>query len=87
MIHDLLQRRLRIAKKNTAIIVVTVIIASFLIGSMATAVSSAENENPLNELWERLLGLEGEVATLKEESELLERVHELEIRLACGSLN
>jgi hypothetical protein len=82
-------------KKHGVILVVTVMIAAFLIGSLATAVNSDEEENPLDALWERLLGLEGDVeeisedvATLKEESELLERVHELEIRLAvlerCG---
>jgi len=87
--------RLDLKKKHTITIVVTVMITAFLIGSMATAVNSPLDENPLDKLWERLLGLEGEVddisdevATLKEESELLERVHELEIRLAvlerCG---
>jgi hypothetical protein len=87
--------RLNLNKKRSLIIVVTVMIAAFLIGSMATAVNSADDDNPLDQLWERLLGLEGdvddisdEVTALKEESELLERLHELEIRLAvlerCG---
>ena len=82
-------------KKLTVIIVASVMIAAFMIGSLATPINSAEVANPLDELEERLLGLEGEVAnisnevtTLKEGSDLIERVHELEIRLAvlekCG---
>lgn len=82
-------------RKHTVIIAATIIITAFLVGSITTAVNSAGDANPLDELWESLLGLEeevdeisDEVSTLKEESELLERLHELEIRLAvlerCG---
>jgi hypothetical protein len=87
--------RLNLKKQHGVILVVAVMVAAFLIGSLATAVNSAGDENPLDELWERLLGVEGDVeeisedvAALKEEAELLERIHELEIRLAvlenCG---
>jgi len=73
-----------------------VVISTFLFGSIVTAVPTNGGENPLDELWERLLGIEEEVETISEEVDdlqtdldLLERIHELEIRIEilenCGA--
>ncbi len=81
--------------KKGAVLAV-IVISTFLFGSIVTAVPTDGNENPLDELWERLLGVEEEVEEITEEVDdlrtdlgLLERIHELEIRIelleTCGA--
>ena len=76
-------------------ILALVIISTFLLGSIVTAVPTDGNENSLDALWERLFGVEEEVEEIADEVtlmssnlDLLERIHDLETRMAvlenCG---
>jgi hypothetical protein len=76
-------------------ILALVIISTFVFGSIVTAVPTNGEGSPLDELWERLLGIEEDVEEVTEEVsliqsnlDLLERIHNLEIRLEvlenCG---
>ena len=81
-------------RKKLAILALA-IISTFIFGSIVTAVPTDGEGNPLDELWERLLGVEKDVEEVTEEVsliqsnlDLLERIHNLEIRLEvlenCG---
>jgi hypothetical protein len=83
-------------EKNTkkVIILTSIILASFVFGSFVTAVGPEESSF-LEDVWNAIFGLEEEVNEISDDVlviqsnlELLERIHELEIRIAvlenCG---
>lgn len=74
-------------KTKTIVILASLILTSFFLGSMTIA--APENSNLLEDVWDAIFGIEEEVETLSDdvmiiESNLvlLERIHDLEIRLA-----
>jgi hypothetical protein len=90
----LLRSEAKMDKKHKNLIILTIIIASFLFGSMVTAVGP-DNASFLEEVWNAIFGIEEnvdeitqEVNILKNNIDLLEKIHDLEIRIAilenCG---
>jgi hypothetical protein len=80
--------------RKRVVILASIIIASFLFGSAVTAVGPEETSF-LEEVWNAIFGIEEEVSEISDDVlviqsnlELLERIHELEIRLTvlenCG---
>jgi hypothetical protein len=81
--------------RKRVVILASIIIASFLFGSAVTAVGPEETSF-LEEVWSAIFGIEEEVSEISDDVlviqsnlELLERIHELEIRLTvlenCGA--
>jgi hypothetical protein len=82
------------------LIIASIIITSFLFGNMMTIAQPGNDSNLLEDVWEYIFGVEDEVDALSDDVmilelnlDLLERIHELEIRIAilencaeeCGS--
>jgi hypothetical protein len=74
--------------KKKFIVLTTIILASFLFGSIVTAVGP-EDSSFLEEVWNAIFGIEEEVEeisddvlVLKSNLDLLERIHDLETRIA-----
>ena len=81
-------------KKNYTIFA-AIIITSFLIGNIYTSAAVPNDSNLLEDVWNYIFGIEEDVEELSDDVlviesnlELLERIHELEIRIAvleeCG---
>jgi hypothetical protein len=76
-------------KTRNLVILATIIIASLLLGSMIIPAQPGGGDSLFDELLERLMGVEDEVEELSDDVlvletslDLLDRIHELELRIA-----